>query len=54
MAELKIDGLVVTPTTAQLAIRDGREWAALPSSLARDKSSSQIDVPAAKTWDTSN
>jgi hypothetical protein len=49
MALLKILGLVVTPTTPLLAIREGNEWASVPVIFALDRSSSQIDVPALAT-----
>jgi hypothetical protein len=49
IAALKMLGLVVTPTTPLVAIRDGRECESDPEILARDKSSSQMDVPASKT-----
>jgi hypothetical protein len=42
-------GLVVTPTTPLFFIRAGRAWASVDVIFARDKSSSQIDVPAADT-----
>jgi hypothetical protein len=42
-------GLVVTPTTPLLAILDGSEWASVPVIFARERSSSQIDVPALAT-----
>jgi hypothetical protein len=49
MALLNMLGLVVTPTTPLFAIREGSEWASKPVIFARDKSSSQIDVPAFAT-----
>jgi hypothetical protein len=49
MALLNMLGLVVTPTTPLFAIREGSEWASEPEIFARDKSSSQIDVPAFAT-----
>ena len=45
-------GFVVTPTTALSLIRAGRACGSLDVILARDKSSSQIEVPAAETWCT--
>jgi hypothetical protein len=42
-------GLVVTPTTPLFAIREGSEWASVPVIFARERSSSQIDVPALDT-----
>jgi hypothetical protein len=42
-------GFVVTPTTPLLAIREGSEWASVPVIFARERSSSQIDVPALAT-----
>jgi hypothetical protein len=49
IALLKMLGFVVTPTTPLFAIREGSEWASVPDIFARDKSSSQIDVPALAT-----
>jgi hypothetical protein len=49
IAPLKMLGFVVTPTTPLLAILEGREWASVPEIFARDRSSSQIDVPALAT-----
>ena len=49
IALLKILGLVVTPTTPLVAILDGSEWESVPVIFARDRSSSQIDVPAFAT-----
>ena len=45
IAAAKILGFVVTPTTPEWAIRDGRECASVPVILALDKSSSQMEVP---------
>lgn len=44
IAALKMLGLVVTPTTAEDAIRDGSEWTSVPVIFERDKSSNQIEV----------
>ena len=52
MAAPKIEGLVVTPTTPEFAIRDGSECASLPEILALDRSSSQMDVPPFATSTT--
>ena len=46
MAELKILGLVVTPTTPALPTLDGSECASWPEIFERERSSNQIDVPA--------
>jgi hypothetical protein len=44
IAALKMLGFVVTPTTAEVAIREGREWESVPVIFARERSSNQIDV----------
>ena len=44
IAELNMLGLVVTPTTADVAIRAGKEWGSDPVIFALDKSSSQMEV----------
>ena len=49
MAPLKMLGLVVTPTTPLFAILEGSYWGSVPVILARDRSSSQIEVPALAT-----
>ena len=49
MAAAKILGLVVTPTTQSLAIREGSEWGSTPEIFARERSSNQMDVPLAPT-----
>ena len=46
IAPLNMLGLVVTPTTPLFAILDGSDWGSVPVILARDRSSSQIEVPA--------
>ena len=49
MALLKILGLVVTPTTPLCSILEGSDWGSVPVILARDRSSSHIEVPAFPT-----
>jgi hypothetical protein len=44
IAELKMLGFVVTPTTAEVAIREGSECASVPEIFALDKSSNQNEV----------
>ena len=49
IAPLNMLGLVVTPTTPLFSILDGSDWGSVPVILARDRSSSQIEVPAFAT-----
>lgn len=44
IAELNMLGFVVTPTTADVAIREGNEWGSDPKIFALDRSSSQMEV----------
>jgi hypothetical protein len=37
-------GFVVTPTTADVAIREGNEWGSDPKIFALDRSSIQMEV----------
>jgi hypothetical protein len=46
IAALKILGFVVTPTTPLFLIRAGKACASADVIFARDRSSSQIEVPA--------
>jgi hypothetical protein len=49
MAALKILGFVVTPTTPLSLMRAGNACGSADVIFARDKSSSQIEVPLAET-----